>query len=287
MWPFRDKEWEGPISLPHLFLTQDADWDPKVLDHEQSENLEWYSNADDPPLLNPNFAIHGNYRHHIAYKGDYHDDDRAIFECFNPTDRILVYEHDVYFDSSEELPLEFDIDTVTNCCVSYELTYTIMFIAMTLTQILAHHRAWQVKDDPHNYEALPHFAWLNGDIIWKTFEVTTQFARMPLNTVLCKWFKAPNPATNVPWCDKPMATDTIQLDTPAIDGGGKYAQFFVGIHSLLSDVHGMKSLASFLGVLIDQIIDHGEPMKLISDSAKVETSNAVCNIFCTYGISSW
>jgi hypothetical protein len=62
-----------------------------------------------------------------------------------------------------------------------------------------------------------------------------------------------------------MATDTIQLDTPAIDGGGKYAQFFVGIHSLLSDVHGMKSLASFLGVLIDQIIDHGEPMKLISD----------------------
>jgi hypothetical protein len=112
-----------------------------VLDHEQSENLEWYSNADDPPLLNPNFAIHGNYRHHIAYKEDYHDDDRAIFECFNPTDRILVYEHDVYFDSSEELPLEFDIDTVTNCCVSYELTYTIMFIAMTLTQILAHHRA--------------------------------------------------------------------------------------------------------------------------------------------------
>jgi hypothetical protein len=39
----------------------------------------------------------------------------------------------VYFDSSEELPLEFDIDTMTNCCVSYELTYTIMFIAMTLT----------------------------------------------------------------------------------------------------------------------------------------------------------
>ena len=84
-----------------------------------------------------------------------------------------------------------------------------------------------------------------------------------------------------------MATDTIQLDTPAIDGGGKYAQFFVGIHSLLSDVHGMKSLASFLGVLMDQIIDHGAPMKLISDSAKVETSNAVCNILCTYGISSW
>ncbi len=133
MRPFRDKEWEGPISLSHVFLTQDADWDPKVPDHEQSENPEWYSNVDDPSLLNPNFNIHGNYRHCIAYKGDHHDDDWAIFEGFNPTNRILVYEHDVYFDSSEELPLEFDIDTMTNCCVSYELTYTIMFIAMTLT----------------------------------------------------------------------------------------------------------------------------------------------------------
>jgi hypothetical protein len=76
-----------------------------------------------------------------------------------------------------------------------------------------------------------------------------------------------------------MATDTIQSDTPAIDGGKQYAQFFASICSLLSDVHGMKSLASFLGVLMDQIIDCGAPTKLISDSAKVETSNAVQDIF--------
>jgi hypothetical protein len=85
---------------------------------------------------------------------------------------------------------------------------------------------------------------------------------------------------NVPWFNKPMATDTIQSDT---DGGEKYAQFFVGVCSLLSDVHGMKSPC----VLTDQIIDRGAPTKLISDSAKVETSNAVCDILCTYGISSW
>jgi hypothetical protein len=30
-----------------------------------------------------------------------------------------------------------------------------------------------------------------------------------------------------------MATDTIQSDTPAIDGGEKYAQFFVEVHLLL------------------------------------------------------
>jgi hypothetical protein len=49
----------------------------------------------------------------------------------------------------------------------------------------------------------------------------------------------------------------------------------------------MKSPASFPGVLMDQIIDRGVPTKLINDSAKVETSNAVCDILCTYGISSW
>jgi hypothetical protein len=115
----------------------------------------------------------------------------------------------------------------------------------------------------------------------------TQFARLPLNTVLRKCLKAPNPAMNVPRQDEPMATDTIQSDTLAINGGEKYAQFFVGVHSLLSDVHGMKSAASFLGVLTDQIIDHGVPTKWISDSAKVETSMAVHDILHTYGISSW
>jgi hypothetical protein len=92
---------------------------------------------------------------------------------------------------------------------------------------------------------------------------------------------------NVPWRDEPMATDTIQSDTPAIDGGKKYAQFFVRVRSLLSDVHGMKSPPSFPGVLTDQIIDPGAPTKLISDSAKVETSTAVHGILHKYGISSW
>jgi hypothetical protein len=52
-----------------------------------------------------------------------------------------------------------------------------------------------------------------------------------------------------------MATDTIQSDTPAIDGGEKYAQSFVEVHLLLSDVHGMKSPAFCPGILTDQIID--------------------------------
>jgi hypothetical protein len=173
--------------------------------------------------------------------------------------------------------------------------YTVTFIANAVTDNdphvptrQEHHGAQQVKDDPQDYEALrPRFPWLNSDIIQKMFEVMTQFARLPLNTVLCKHFKAPNPATNVLWHDEPMATDTIQSDTPTIDGGEKYAQFYVRVCSLLSDVDGMKSPASFPGVLTDQIIDHRAPTKLISDSAKVETSTAVRDVLHMYGISSW
>jgi hypothetical protein len=97
MQPFKDDEWEGPNSLPHVFLTQDADWDAKVLDLEQSENPEWYSNADDLPLLNPDFDIDGDYRHCIAYKVDHYDDSTTITDS-NPNELVLIHDQDVYFD---------------------------------------------------------------------------------------------------------------------------------------------------------------------------------------------
>jgi hypothetical protein len=110
---------------------------------------------------------------------------------------------------------------------------------------------------------------------------------MPLNTVLCKHFKSPNPVVNVQQCDEPIAMDIIQSDVPAIDGGEKYAQIFVGTKSLVTDVHGMKSPAQFPGVLTDEIITRRAPTKLISDSACVETTKEVRSIVHTYGISSW
>jgi hypothetical protein len=81
--------------------------------------------------------------------------------------------------------------------------------------------------------------------------------------------------------------DTIQSDVPAIDGGKKYAQIFVRMKSQVTDVHGIKSPAQFPGVLTDEIITRGAPMKLISDSARVETSKEDRSILHTYGISSW
>jgi hypothetical protein len=181
---------QGPNSLPHVFLTQDADWDPKVLDLKQSENPEWYSNADNPPLLNPDFDIHGDYRHCIAYKVDRYDDSTTITN-FNPNDMILVHDQDVYFDSSAELLPDFDIETATDHCVLHANLHRYVHNTVTdnyphIATRQEHHGARQVKDDPRDYEALhPRFAWLNSDIIRKTFVVTTQFAQLPLFTLYC------------------------------------------------------------------------------------------------------
>jgi hypothetical protein len=49
--------------------------------------------------------------------------------------------------------------------------------------------------------------------------VTTQYARMPMSTVLKKRYKPPNPALNVHHRDAPVSTDTVNSDTPAINDG--------------------------------------------------------------------
>ena len=79
--------------------------------------------------------------------------------------------------------------------------------------------------------ALP--GWLPTNVIKKTFNMMTQYAQMPFSSILKKCFKSPNPALNVMHCNEPIATDTIQLDTPAINGGEMYAQIFVGTKTLL------------------------------------------------------
>ena len=52
MHPYTDQEWE---ELLHVHLMQGDDWDPSVLDHEQSDDQEWYAQHPSTPLLFPCF----------------------------------------------------------------------------------------------------------------------------------------------------------------------------------------------------------------------------------------
>jgi hypothetical protein len=140
-----------------------------------------------------------------------------------------------------------DIEAATDRCVFRANAHRYVCSANTDPDVdtrPSHHGPRKVLEAPRDYDALhPRFAWLPTDIIKKTFEVTTQYTRMPLNNVLRKCFKSPNSVVKVRRRDELVATDTIQSDVPAIDGGEKYAQIFVGTKSLVTDVHDMKSPA--------------------------------------------
>jgi hypothetical protein len=93
-----------------------------------------------------------------------------------------------------------------------------------------------------DYDKLrPLFGWMDIKTIKKTFEKTTQYARMSNGTILKKHYKSPFPALNVKRRDEPVATDTVYSNTPAIDGGETCAQIFVGTKTLVTDVYGMKT----------------------------------------------
>jgi hypothetical protein len=131
---------------------------------------------------------------------------------YTPTGWILVHENDVFFDAPGDEAFvdahpnghdgtDVDIETATDRCVFRANAHRYVCSANADPDTDTHprhHGPHEVSEAPRDYDALrPRFAWLPTDIIKKTFEVTTQFAQMPLNTVLCKCFKSPNPAVNV------------------------------------------------------------------------------------------
>ena len=86
---------------------------------------------------------------------------------------------------------------------------------------------------------------------------------------------------------EPLATDTVHSDTPAIDDGSKVAQTLVGTESCVVDEFGMKTASQFVNMLQDVTHMCGAPTKLINDSAQVETSDKVKDIFQCLCIKNW
>ena len=82
-----------------------------------------------------------------------------------------------------------------------------------------------VKKKPPDYQALcSFFLHATVNVIKRTFDATTQFTRTNIGGIqLKKTFKTPFLACNIHRRNKAVATDTIYLDTPAIDDGSKIA----------------------------------------------------------------
>jgi hypothetical protein len=67
------------------------------------------------------------------------------------------------------------------------------------------------KHDPDYAQLRPFLGWLSADRIKKTFDHTTQYARLPAGTLPKKAFKSPNLALNVYRRQEDVACDNCIL----------------------------------------------------------------------------
>ena len=266
MRPFNDEEWEDP-NIPHVHLTGEEVWDPRSLDHTITDDDDWYVACENLPLPNSSYDEFGNYR------------DRGL-EVY----QTEVEEED--FEDAIEADVPMDKDSIMDRVVYHANFHR--FEAPAEPTVAAAHVVKPVKRD---FEALrSRFGWSTpARIVEKTFEVTTQLARMPFSTILKKRYKSSNPAMNVHRRDEPVATDQIFSDTPAIDGGEKSAQIYVGTRSMVTDVYPLKSGTDvqIANSLLDNITDRGAPTKLISDCGANIISERIKDILRTYIIQAW
>ena len=94
---------------------------------------------------------------------------------------------------------------------------------------------------------------VNAETINKTFENSTRWTVTSTRFPMRKHFKSTFPASNIPYRNEAVATDTIFSDTFAIDSGDTMAQMFIGKDSLVSDVYPMNSSKQFVNTLEDNI----------------------------------
>ena len=72
-----------------------------------------------------------------------------------------------------------------------------------------------------------------------------------------------------------------------MDGGETTTEIFYSTEVMVTDVHEMKSEKQFVNTLLDTIMKRGAMIKLITNGAKVETSNKVNDVLGNLIINTW
>jgi hypothetical protein len=162
MHPYTDAEW---LTLPHVIWTGDVDWDPSVLDHTLDDNKNWFDAISDLEAhpFSSLFDQFGDYRQWVIVQ------DVAITD-HHPA--VLP----LFFDAVATLDDYVDNAIYMACCSALSIH------AGTLTT-----SPCLVSSKLPDYKRLHlFFGWMLTDVIKRTFEVTTQYAHMPMSTVLKK-----------------------------------------------------------------------------------------------------
>ena len=141
------------------------------------------------------------------------------------------------------------------------------------------------EPDPESLR--PFFAFLPTEVVRRTLQATTQYARVPMSETTKRFYKSPFPALNVARRNEDLLTDVIYSDTPAIDDGSTSAAIYSGKTSHVMDVYGMKTDKQFVNTLEDIIRERGAPTRLLSDHAINLRSSRVLDILRAYCIGQW
>ena len=123
------------------------------------------------------------------------------------------------------------------------------------------------------------------EIIKKTFEVTTQLAKMDVRLPLRRHFKSRFPQANVNRLRENFATDTFFSSSTGINGE-TMVQLFAGTKSQLVVPYGMSQESEGVSKLEDFIKDWGAPDGMIRDNSKMQNSEAWKKIERLYQIKS-
>ena len=265
--PHTDREFD---TLPHVIMTSDSDWDPSILDCDPTD----VTKSPDTRDMTPEWPIHENFNQFGEYI------DRYVVTFTDISDPILeeqILPSQLMFRRAEHMPV-----------VKAEEDDPVKLVdgEFPLESPLQQPRLVS-KVEPDYEELRPFFAYQPVEAVKHTWLNSTQFARIPMSTHLKRHFKSPFPAHNVHRRNEPIATDTVYSNTPAVDNGAKYAQFFVGMESTVCDIFPMKTDKQFVNTLEDVIRRRGAPTKLVSDSAQVEISKKVQDILRSLCIDDW
>ena len=265
--PYTDQEWDA---LPHVLMTSEIEWNPSSIDHNVTDDEQWYDAIDDletDPTVNL-FDEYGNYRRRVEVQQvevddtidqcivSAHQHENVAVEELQPQNAEIPHHDEPESDDEDVLNVSNDPREIS-------------------------------KKEPDYALLRPLFGWLSVDIIKSTFSATTQYARLPSGTLLKRSFKSSNPALNVHRRNENVACDFVYADTPAVDDGATSCVLFVGTESLVTDVYGVKTDKQFVNTLEDNIRERGAPNKLISDRAQVEISNKVLDILRILFIGAW
>jgi hypothetical protein len=172
MRPFTDEQFK---ELPHVVWTSEDAWDPTSLDSVISDDPNWYKAEPSPPLPNRMYDEYGEFCGRVLI-----NQREWQIHYFDALTTKPSSDNDKFHDTLEQFV--DDPDSVINLVVYH--TNCAHYVCNHETVEAA--PKFIMTSEPDYGQLCPHLGWLSIDAIKKTFEHTTQLARMPMSTILKK-----------------------------------------------------------------------------------------------------